>query len=349
METKTGKVLFEDNADERLAPASVTKVMTILLVYDALGDGRIRWDDVAAVSPHAASMGGSQIFLEAGERQTVRDLLKSVVIASANDAAVALAEFISGSEESFVDLMNRRARDLGMKNTQFKNACGLDADGHFSSARDIAVMSRELSLKYPNVHEYAKIWMDTITHKTARGESEFGLTNTNKLIKQYDGATGLKTGSTAKALFCLSATAERGGMSAVAVIMAAPTPADRFAETAKMFDYAFANYKTVSGDPAGTIVGSARVIGGRQERVEVALKETFSVVAPKISETGLQKQEIIADVAAPALSGASAGEIVYSYDGEGVGRAQLVTVTDVEKATFIDHLRRIPKMLESGE
>lgn len=355
METETGKILFEQNADERLTPASVTKIMTIYLIYEALAQDRIKWDDIVTVSEHAASMGGSQIFLEPNEKQTVRDLTKSIVIASANDAAVAMAEFVSGSEESFVDLMNRRAADFGLRNTSFKNACGLDADGHFSSAKDIAIMSRELILKYPQVHEFSTIWQDTIVHKTARGEDVFGLTNTNKLIKWYNGANGLKTGSTSKALFCLSATAERDKMKLIAVVMASPTPSDRFNETMKMFDYGFANYKIVQGEEAGKIVGKIKINKGKEEFVEVAVKEQISEVAPKGSEMGMQPEVLIDEcLAAPAASGTKAGEIVYTYNGQVIGKSDLVTTVDVEKATFIDTLKRLPVIMfgigsEQGE
>lgn len=346
MEVETGKVLFEQNADERLAPASVTKVMTIFLIYEALAQERIKWDDVVTVSDHAASMGGSQIFLEPNEKQTVRDLTKSIVIASANDAAVAMAEFVSGSEESFVDLMNRRAADLGLRNTHFKNACGLDADGHFSSAKDIAIMSRELVSRYPQVHEFSTIWQDKIIHKTARGESEFGLTNTNKLVKWYSGADGLKTGSTSKALFCLSSTAKRDNLKLVSVIMAAPTPTERFGEAMKMFDYGFANYKIVQGEPVGKIVGEVKVSKGKEETVEVAVKELVSEVAAKGSEAGLQSEILIDEaITAPAAAGTKAGEIVYTYNGEVIGKSDLITVVDIAKATFIDNLKRLPEVM----
>lgn len=230
MEASSGKVLFEKDADTKRPPASVTKVMTILLIYDALSEGKIHKEDVVTVSEYAASMGGSQVFLEAGEEQTVDTLLKCIIVSSANDACVAMAELIAGTEEAFVQQMNERAKGLGMKNTVFKNCNGLDADGHVTTARDIALMSRELITKYPDVYEYTKIWMDTIIHKTKKGESEFGLSNTNKLIRQYSYATGLKTGSTGEAKFCLSATAQKDGIDLIAVIMAAPDVKARFSD-----------------------------------------------------------------------------------------------------------------------
>lgn len=190
MEADTGTIIYEQNSHEKLPPASVTKVMTLLLIYDAVADGKIKWDDMVTVSEHAASMGGSQVYLEPTEQQMVHDMTKCIAIASANDAAVSMAEYIGGSEEGFVELMNKRAKQLGMNDTNFVNACGLDADGHITSAHDIALMSRELTTKYPEVQEFTKTWQDTIIHKTRKGETEFGLTNTNKLLKWYDGATG---------------------------------------------------------------------------------------------------------------------------------------------------------------
>lgn len=203
-------------------PASVTKVMTLLLIYEAEAAGQFGWEETVQVSEHAASMGGSQVFLEPGETQTAAELTKCIAIASANDAAVAMAEFVAGSEEAFVERMNRKAEELGMQETHFVNACGLDVDGHETSAYDIALMSRELMTKFPEIQKYTTTWQDTIIHKTRKGESEFGLTNTNKLIKWYEGATGLKTGSTGKALYCLSGTAERNGLHLIGVVMAAP-------------------------------------------------------------------------------------------------------------------------------
>ena len=222
MEAETGKVLYEKEADQALPPASVTKVMTLLLIFDALDEGKITLEDEVTTSEYAASMGGSQVFLEPGEKQTVETMIKCIAVASANDACVAMEEKISGTEELFVQQMNKRAAELGMKNTNFVNCNGLDADGHVTSARDIALMSRELILSYPQIFQYTQIWMENITHVTAKGSSEFGLTNTNKLIRQYEYATGLKTGSTSGAGFCLSGTAEKDGIQMIAVVMGEP-------------------------------------------------------------------------------------------------------------------------------
>ena len=239
MEMTTGTVLYEKDADTARPPASVTKVMTMLLIFDALAEGKIQLEDEVTTSEYASSMGGSQVFLETGEKQTVETLLKCISVASANDACVAMAEYISGNEEEFVRQMNLRAEGLGMKHTHFVNCNGLDAEGHETSARDIALMSRELLLKYPEIHNYCTIWMENITHTTSKGSSEFGLTNTNKLIRQYEYATGLKTGSTGKAKFCVSATAEKNGVSLIAVIMGAEDSKARFKDAVTLLNYGF--------------------------------------------------------------------------------------------------------------
>ncbi|MCL2406891.1 MAG: D-alanyl-D-alanine carboxypeptidase [Defluviitaleaceae bacterium] len=345
MEASTGRILYEHNANERLAPASVTKVMTMFLVYEALLDGRISYDDVVTVSAAAASMGGSQIFLEPMEKQSVRDLLKSVVIASANDAAVALAEFISGSEDAFVGLMNKTAADMGLKDTAFKNSCGLDADGHYMSARDIAVLTSVFIEKHPQVVEFSTIWMDSITHRTAKGESEFGLTNTNKLIRWYDGATGLKTGSTGKALYCLSGTAERDGMNLVAVVLAAPSPQIRFGEVMKLLDHGFANYKVITGDEPGFAVGEIPVEKGENELVSAITDGKVSAVVAKGAGGEVEaKRNITAKMAAPVEAGQKLGEITYTYNGEEIGKSDVVAAEDVARAGFGDMMRKMPKL-----
>lgn len=342
MEPSTGIVLLEQDAHEKLPPASVTKVMTMLLIYEAIADGRIKWDDIVTVSDHAAGMGGSQVYLEAMEQQAVRDLVKSIVVASANDAAVAMAEFIAGSEDGFVLMMNNKAAALGMNDTHFMNACGLDADGHVTSAYDIALMSRELTTKYPEVFELSQIWMDAITHKTARGETEFGLSNTNRLIKSYSGATGLKTGSTSQALFCLSATATRDGMSQIAVILGAPDSSTRFHEAMKMLDYGFANFSVRNGEEAGAIKGDVKIFKGKFETAPVAVKSQVSCLVPK-GKTGVMdaKLELLDALNAPAPKGTKAGEIIYYFEDKEVGRSDLVTTQDVEKASLTDMLGRV--------
>lgn len=335
MEPSTGKIIYEKNADEALPPASVTKIMTLLLIYDSVESGKIKWDDTVTISEHAASMGGSQIFLEPNEQQKVSELTKSIAIASANDAAVAMAEFIGGSEEGFVEMMNRKAKELGMKNTNFENACGLDSENHLMSAKDIAIMSRELTVKYPDIKKYTTTWQDTIIHKTKKGESEFGLTNTNKLIKWYNGATGLKTGSTGKALYCLSGTAEKNGFELIAVVMAAPDPKVRFQEVMKMLDFGFAGYTVAKGLEKGSVAGSIGIYKGCEDFVDVLVKDDIKILIPKGSSTNIDsKTEISEGLIAPAEKGSKAGEIIYYYNGEEVGRSDLITAKTIEKAQF---------------
>ncbi|MCL2217114.1 MAG: D-alanyl-D-alanine carboxypeptidase [Defluviitaleaceae bacterium] len=344
MEAETGKILHEFNAHEKLAPASVTKVMTMLLIYEALDQERVKWDDLVTTSAHAASMGGSQIFLEVEEKQTVRDLTKAIVIASANDAAVAMAEFIAGSEEAFVTQMNKKAAELGMENTKFVNSCGLDADGHLTTAHDIALMTRELILKYPDVFDYTKIWMDSITHKTARGEEEFGLTNTNRLIRSYTGATGLKTGSTSQALYCISATAEKENMQLIAVVLGAPDPTVRFDGAMKMLDFGYANYTLVAKEEAGTPMGEIKIYKGKVESSPVVIKEQTNMVAPKGKHVQLDGEVVIfAPLDAPVKAGHTAGEVIYTWEGQEVGRSPLIIPEDIAKASPADMMERMFK------
>ena len=342
MEADTGAILYEVNAHEKLPPASVTKIMTLLLIYDAVADGKIKWDDMVSVSEHASSMGGSQVFLEPFEQQTVKDLTKCIAIASANDAAVAMAEFIGGSEEGFVDLMNKKANELNMDDTNFVNACGLDADGHVTSAYDIAVMSRELTTKYPDVFQYTKTWQDSIIHKTKRGESEFGLTNTNKLLKWYDGATGLKTGSTGKALYCLSGTAEKNGLKLIGVVMAAPDYKTRFQEVMKLFDYGYANYSVTKGKEAGELVGEVQVNKGMKETVDAVIKEQVSILISKGATSDIESEvNLIPGLNAPVEKGTKVGDVVYKINGKEVGRCDAVAGEDMPKINIDMMMKRL--------
>lgn len=342
MEEDTGTILYEQNSHEALPPASVTKVMTLLLIYEGERDGKFDWTDTVQVSEHAASMGGSQVFLEEGETQTAADMTKSIAIASANDAAVAMAEFLAGSEEAFVQKMNERAKELGMEDTNFVNACGLDTEGHVSSAYDIALMSRELMENFPEIKEYTTTWQDSIVHKTRRGEETFGLTNTNKLIQWYDGATGLKTGSTGNALYCLSGTAERDGMGLIAVVMAAPDYKVRFREVMQLLDYGFANYAIEKGREKGYVMGEVLVEKGMTDTVEAVVAEEISVLVPKGKEAQWEtRTELLPAVSAPVESGTKVGELVYLRDGEEVGRVELTAGEDVAKANMDTMLRRM--------
>ena len=344
MDAATGTILYEKNSHEAMPPASVTKVMTMLLIYEAEKAGQFAWEDSVQVSEHAASMGGSQVFLEPGETQTAAEMTKCIAIASANDAAVAMAEFVAGSEEAFVERMNKKAQELGMKETHFVNACGLDVDGHETSANDIALMSRELMTRFPEIKEYTTTWQDTIVHKTRKGETEFGLTNTNKLIKWYEGATGLKTGSTGKALYCLSGTAERDGLHLIAVVMAAPDFKVRFQETMKLLDYGFANYSAEKGLPAGEKMAEISVTKGMADTVDGVVKEEISFLLKKDGGKEWEtKTEVLPRVDAPVQAGEKLGEVIYLINGEEVGRTDLIASENVEKTDLSTMLERMLK------
>lgn len=339
MEASTGTVIYEKDADTARPPASVTKVMTMLLIFDALEAGSIHLEDEVTTSEYAASMGGSQVFLEPGEIQTVDTMLKCIAVASANDACVAMAEYICGSEEEFVRKMNERAKELGMDNTNFVNCNGLDAEGHVTSARDIALMSRELIVKYPQIHDYSMIWMENITHNTSKGTSEFGLTNTNKLVRQYEYATGLKTGSTGEAKFCVSATGEKNGIEMIAVVMGAETSKERFADAVKLLNHGFGKCQLYT-DESTPDVQSADVEGGVREYVSVERPGAFSyldMTGANLAEVE-KRTEMNENLSAPLKKGDVIGYIVYSIDGREIGRAELTAGEAVEKAGFIDYL-----------
>jgi D-alanyl-D-alanine carboxypeptidase (penicillin-binding protein 5/6) len=340
MEAAGGNVIWEKDADTRRAPASVTKVMTLLLIFDALEEGKIALEDDVQTSDYAASMGGSQVFLEPGETQTVDTLIKCIAVASANDACVAMAEYISGSEEAFVEQMNQRAEGLGMVNTHFVNCNGLDTDGHETTARDIALMSRELITYYPKIHEYSMIWMDTITHMTRKGTSEFGLTNTNKLIRQYAYATGLKTGSTSNAGFCVSATAEKDGVELIAVIMGADNSKDRFQDAVKLLDYGFGKCTFYVDDAKN--VAEVPVTGGIQEEVSAHMAGEFryvDITGADLSQIR-RKVEVRKGLRAPVEKGDPAGEMVYYLNGKEIGRQKLVASENVGRMRYTDALER---------
>lgn len=344
MEASTGKILAEQNADEALPPASVTKVMTLLLIYDSVASGKINWNDSVTISEHAASMGGSQIFLEPNETQTVADLTKSIAIASANDAAVAMAEYIGGSEEAFVELMNNKAKELAMTTAHFENACGLDSPNHKLSAKDIAIMSRELITKYPDVHKYTTTWQDTITHNTTKGSSEFGLTNTNKLIKSYSYATGLKTGSTSEAKFCLSATAKKDNMELIAVVMASPDPKTRFNEAKKLLEYGFSNYAIKKGKAVGEIVGKTKVSKGVEDEVEGYVEKEVTALVEKGNSSDLTSTiNIVENIKAPVKKGDKIGEIIYYCNNSEVGRSNVLAEKDVDKAGILKNIYDLAK------
>ena len=343
MEASTGDILYEQNSDEKLPPASITKIMTLLLIYEAERDGKIKWDDKVTVSQHAASMGGSQVFLEEGETQTAADMTKCIAIASANDAAVAMAEYIGGSEDGFVELMNSRAKELGMDNTEFKNACGLDTEGHITTAKDIALMSKELIKNFPDIIKYTTTWQDTINHTTRKGTTEFGLTNTNKLIRWYDGATGLKTGSTGNAKYCLSATADKNGMELIAVIMAAPDNKSRFSEAIKLLDYGYANYSVVSGAKKGDSAGEIPVSKGEHETVLLEVSGDINAMIQKGGSEPEIVYELTESLQAPIEKGVKAGEAVYMLDGQVIAKADVITSEAVERASLPTVAERLLK------
>jgi D-alanyl-D-alanine carboxypeptidase (penicillin-binding protein 5/6) len=327
MEASTGKILYEQNSHEKLPPASVTKVMTMLLIMEAIDNGKISFDDMVTSSEYAASMGGSQIYLEPGEQMSVHDMLKAIAVASGNDASVAMAEHIYGSEEAFVKAMNDKAKELGMNDTNFVNCNGLDADNHYTSAYDIALMSREL-LKHPKIHDYLTIWIDSLR------DGKFGLANTNKLIRFYPGANGIKTGSTGKALYCLSASAKRDGMQLIAVIMAAPNTKERFNAATKLLDYGFANYSIVSGAKKGELVGELDVLKGITNKVNLVTASDFNALIKKGQQGNIDKNVNIADnLHAPVEKGQKVGEIVFSAGGEEVGKVDVITSEAVEKVS----------------
>ena len=322
MEKTTGKVLCEQNADAQYEPASVTKVMTLLLVMEAIDGGSLGVDDSVQVSTRAASMGGSQVYLKEGEVMSVHDLLKAVAVASGNDAAVALAERLSGSESAFVERMNQRARELGMERTNFVNCTGLPAPGHLTCAYDIALMSRELILNHPAIREFTTIWMDTLRDGT------FQLSNTNRLIFYYEGATGLKTGFTDTALYCLSATAERDGMELIAVVMHAPTSNDRFDSCKTLLNYGFANYAITPVYPDQAIP-PVEVILGERDTVQPVTARECSILLEKSKAGNITTQlELSPQVEAPVEPGQKLGELKVLVDGEQVDAIDLVAAEE---------------------
>ena len=329
MEKTTGEVLYEQNAREPLEPASVTKVMTLLLIEEALDSGQLTKETLIPVSARAAGMGGSQVFLEEGEELTADEMLKAIAVASGNDASVAMAEYLAGSEEAFVEKMNARAAELGMEDTVFQNCTGLPAEGHHTSAYDIALMSRELILKHPDIRSYTTIWMDTLR------DGSFQLSNTNKLIRFYPGATGLKTGSTDAALYCLSATAEKEGMELIAVILGAPTSADRFEGAKALLNYGFAAYALVTPAPSEPLI-PVEVILGTQASVMPVIDGQPQLLLPKEEASPVSTTLDVADsVPAPVEEGQVLGHLTVLVDGKKRGELSLVAQETVEKLSLL--------------
>lgn len=338
MEKSTGRILYEMNPDEKLPPASVTKIMTMLLIMEAIDSGKIKYDDIVTSSANATSLGGSQVYLKEGEQMTVDEMLKCIAVASANDACVAMAEYIAGSEAEFVQMMNDKAKELGMENTTFINCHGLDTDGHLTTARDIALMSRELILKHEDIKKYTTIWMDTIR------SGEFGLTNTNKLIRFYENATGLKTGSTGKALYCMSATALKDGMELIAVVMAAPSSDDRANDAKALLNYGFAKYSLYLGQNQAEQFDPVRVIKGKSGYVNVKTLESSDIVVEKGQADKIERTVTLSeDVSAPVEQNQKLGEITLALDGKTLATIDIVADTAVPKAGLWDILKIVVK------
>lgn len=343
LEASTGQVIYEKNATERRSPASITKIMTLLLIFEALSEGKVSLQDEVVTSAHAKSMGGSQVFLEEGETQTLETMIKCIVIASGNDASVAVAEHIAGSEADFVEKMNAKATELGMVDTHFEDCCGLtDSDGHYTTAKDVAIMSRELTVKYPEVFTYTRIWMEDITHVTRRGSSTFTLSSTNKLLKWYQWTTGLKTGSTAKAKFCISATASKDGMDLIAVIMGAPDPKERFHDAEKLLNYGF-SVSNLYVDENKEPLPQMRVEGGVEESVSLHYAEEFRYLDVTGRDLSAVEKELKlpGSVKAPVTEGETAGQAVYRIGGEEIGRIAVLYDASVEKAGFGDYFKKV--------
>lgn len=339
MEPLTGQVIYEKNADEALSPASITKIMTLIVIFDELEKGELQLTDEVVTSAYAKSMGGSQVFLEEGEIQTVETLIKCIAVASGNDACVAMAEKISGSEAEFVNRMNERAKELGLTNTHFCDCCGLsDDDNHYTSARDVALMARELITKYPQIYDYSTIWMEDIVHVTNKGSETFTLSSTNKLLKQYPYATGLKTGSTDKAKYCLAATAHYDGMDLIAVVMAAPDYKIRFSEAQTLLEYGFSQCSLYT-DEAKITQKTVPIIGAIPKEAEIMPESSFTYLNTTGDDvSGITKQiNLPKQVEAPAKKGEQTGEIGYYLNGNKVGSVKLVFAEDIEKAEYKDY------------
>lgn len=336
IEQNTGTVLYEKNPHEKLRPASVTKVMSILLIMEAIDSGKIKYEDKVPCSENAASMGGSQIWLDTREELTVDEMLKAICVNSANDCVVAMAEYIEGSTEQFVTKMNEKAKKLGMKDTVFKNCHGLDEDGHETSSYDISLMSRELLMKHPDVTKYTTIWSDTLR------DGKSSLTNTNKLIRNYKGATGLKTGSTSLALYNLSASATRDNLSLIAVVMKAPTTKDRFADAEKLLDYGFGQYSYVQLAKKGEKINEIEIKKGTKGNIQAIYEEDALLLSKKGSEKNIEHVvNLPQNVQAPIEKGQILGEIVYKQDGKEIKKVNLIADESVKKLTLLNIAEKV--------
>lgn len=343
IESSTGQVIYELNSTERRSPASITKIMTLLLTFEALDAGKVSLTDEVMTSEHASSMGGSQVYLAEGEVQTLDTMIKCIAVSSGNDASVAVAEFIAGSEEAFVEMMNERAAELGMTDTHFEDCCGLsDSDGHYTSARDVAIMSRELTAKHPDIFNYTTIWMEDIIHETRQGTIKFTLNSTNKLLKQYQWTTGLKTGSTSKAKYCFSATASKDGIDLIAVVMGAPDYKVRFQDAQTLLTYGFSVCDIYVDENADELPRVA-VEGGVSELADVRYQGEFRYL--DVEGNNLSSVEKVLElpekVQAPIVEGSEAGRVKYFLNGAEIGSVPILFAENVEKAAYLDYLRRI--------
>lgn len=347
MEASTGTVLYELSADEKLSPASITKIMTLILIFDAVKSGKIAMQDEVVTSAYARSMGGSQVFLEEGEIQTVETLIKCIVVASGNDASVAMAEYIAGSEGEFVNMMNERAKGLGMNQTHFEDCCGLTEDpSHLTSAKDVAIMSRELITKYPQIKEYSTIWMENITHVTSKGSSEFGLANTNKLLKMATNftTTGLKTGSTSAAKYCVSATAYKDGVEMIAVILGAADYKVRFSEAEKLLNFGFSKCRVYKdSDKEREPLSELAVENGKKDFVPLIYDGDFNYVDINGADLSMVEKriELEESIKAPVEQGQIVGHIVYILNGSEIGSVNILTAKPVEEAGLKDCIMKI--------
>lgn len=342
MEASTKSVIYEKAPDERRSPASITKIMTAILIFDAIEAGKISLEDEVVTSAYAKSMGGSQVYLEEGEKQTVDTLIKCIMVSSGNDASVAMAEYIAGSESSFVQMMNERAASLGMENTHFEDCCGLtDSDNHYTTARDIALMAQELITRYPQIKSYTTIWMENITHVTIQGSKEFGLANTNKLLKQYPYTTGLKTGSTNKAKYCVCATANKDGVELIAVIMGCPNYKDRFTEAQSLLQFGYTTCKLYQDENPPELM-PILVKGGIDKQVPAVYKEKFSWLFVSGEDfSNMEKMLTTNELTAPIEKGEQIGTVTYRLNGKELGSIGIYAEESVREAKFFDYLLNI--------
>lgn len=342
MEASTKSVIYEKAPDERRSPASITKIMTAILIFDAIEAGKISLEDEVVTSAYAKSMGGSQVYLEEGEKQTVDTLIKCIMVSSGNDASVAMAEYIAGSESGFVQMMNERAASLGMENTHFEDCCGLtDSDNHYTTARDIALMAQELITRYPQIKSYTTIWMENITHVTMQGSKEFGLANTNKLLKQYPYTTGLKTGSTNKAKYCVCATANKDGVELIAVIMGCPNYKDRFTEAQSLLQFGYTTCKLYQDENPPELM-PILVKGGIDKQVTAVYKEKFSWLFVSGEDfSNMEKMLTTNELTAPIEKGEQIGTVTYRLNGKELGSIGIYAGESVREAKFFDYLLNI--------